>query len=179
MFNLEMAFYKAKHTSLNGNHMRHSRTVEHVCRQHWAQQKSAFQTTEPAGSLKLPVLQQLNLKLQSRREQLAKVKEWPGSCGQHGALSAGFAWLRAPQWGNQEPQEWVTRLFPATMGGTEFSIQFLKFFGSPQGSTQVEGGSPLQGWPKVLEHNEVSKQGYHGTPASGSRLLLKARCFAE
>lgn len=156
MFILETAFYKAKHTSVIGNHMRHSPTVEHVCRQHLAQQKSAFQIAEPAVSFKPPVLQRLTLNLRSRREQLARVKE-RGSCGQRGASSAGFAWLRAPQRGNQEPQEWVTRLFPATLEGTEFSKQFLKSFGSPQGSTQVEGGSPLQGWFEVLELNEVTK----------------------
>lgn len=107
------------------------------------------------------------------------MKEWSGSCGQCGAFSAGFSWLRAPQLGNQKPWEWVACLFTAALEGTVFSKQLLKSSGSPQGSTQVEGGSPLQGWPYVLELSEDSMQGYHGTPGSGSRVLLKAMCFAE
>lgn len=37
--------------------------------------------------------------------------------------------------------------------------------------TQAEGGPPLQG--------EVSRQGYPGSPGSGSRALLKAMSFPE
>lgn len=58
-FILETALYKAKCTSIDGISTRHSLTVEHLYRQHWAQQTPAFQNNEPAGSLKLPVLQQL------------------------------------------------------------------------------------------------------------------------
>lgn len=121
-FILEIAFYKIKCTSINGISTRHSLTVEHLYRQHWA--LSCISKNEPAGSLKFQSYSG-SLQLQSRKEQLAHMKDGQGAGG-----STGFSLLRAPYPpGKPEAPKKVTCSFPAILEQTAFSKQLPKSFG--------------------------------------------------
>lgn len=114
-FILEIAFYKIKCTSINGISTRHSLTVEHLYRQHWA--LSCISKNRASWFTRVPVLQQLPPTVE--QEGAAGPHEgWSGSWGQcrvflaNGSLST---WeTRSPEnelyvhfqqhWNKQPPQ---------------------------------------------------------------------------